>query len=345
MNRAESARALEGWFVREARGLPWRTTPRDPYRSLISEFMLQQTQVSRVLEKFGVFLERFPDVRTLAAAPEEDVLGVWSGLGYYSRARRLHAAARAIVDRFDGRVPSDVEDLVSLPGVGKYTAGAIASLVFGVRTPIVDGNVQRVLIRLHGEEFALGTPSTEKWAWSQASAHVESCASPALFNEGLMELGATVCTPKGPRCSACPLAPHCEAFASGRQEDVPLPKPRGKKKDAFHALALVVRDGRVLLTRRPAAGLWAGMWSPPSVEVEAKAPTHRALREAFGVRDLEEAGGFVHETTHRRVHIACYRVRGEFKGSWFGADEVERIAISNAHARVVKMALGTPDRP
>ncbi|MFG0315432.1 MAG: A/G-specific adenine glycosylase, partial [Phycisphaerales bacterium] len=197
---AALTRALEAWFRASARELPWRTDTRDPYRSLVSELMLQQTQVSRVIEKFGPFLERFPTVEALAAAPEDDVLAAWSGLGYYRRARLLHACAKAIVEHHDGVVPDSLDDLLELPGIGRYTAGAIASMVFGQRAPIVDGNVARVLLRVHNKPVPQTEKTTIDWAWQRAEELVGACDDPAVFNEAMMELGATVCVPKGPRC-------------------------------------------------------------------------------------------------------------------------------------------------
>ncbi len=213
------AARLESWFRKQARPLPWRVVDRrsgrrNPYRALVAEVMLQQTQVGRVLEKYGPFLRRFPTVRALAAADEQEVLAAWSGLGYYRRARLLHCAARAIVERHRGRIPDDAAALRALPGVGRYTAGAIASIVFGRAEPIVDGNVRRVLLRIEGRAVRAKRDGNDGWCWDQAGRLVKSAASPAVFNEALMELGATVCVPRGPKCVACPIAAWCASFDS-----------------------------------------------------------------------------------------------------------------------------------
>jgi A/G-specific adenine glycosylase len=334
------AGAVEDWFRENARALPWRPTPvdgaREPYVSLVSELMLQQTQVSRVLEKFGPFLERFPTVESLAAAPEADVLAAWSGLGYYRRARLLHAAAKAVVDRHGGVFPDDPAALRALPGVGRYTAGAIASIVFGRREPILDGNVERVLLRLHGNDAPPKDKATQDWAWQEAARLVEESQSPGVLNEGLMELGATVCTPASPRCPACPLQTTCRAFAEGRTAEIPRPKPRAKQKDWFMA-CFVVEDGpRVLVETRGADGLWAGMVQPPTAE-GAAAIDAPAAAERLGVRVLSETDRFVHVTTHRRVALSVFSaalVADRAGARWVTRDELAGLALSNAHRRV-----------
>lgn len=349
MSQQEIARAIEGWFIKHLRPLPWRETGsdglRDPYRSLVSEFMLQQTQVSRVLEKFAPFIERFPSVRSLAASDEHDVLAAWSGLGYYSRARRLHAAAKAIVERHDGEVPSDVESLRSLPGVGRYTAGAIASMVFHQREPLVDGNVQRVFVRLHDEEMRLGVSATERWAWDRAGELVEICDRPGVLNEGLMELGATVCTPRGAKCSVCPVLSWCDALETGRQEELPLPKPRANRRDVWHGVALCVEDDRILLVRRPDQGLWAGMWAPPTLERDDRSPTVDEVGTFIGGAAQPEHE-FTHETTHRSVRFVVFEAESwepafeeQASTGWFTLSEAERLALSNAHVKIIRRAL------
>lgn len=315
---------------------------RDPYVALVSELMLQQTQVSRVLEKFGPFLERFPTVRALADAPEADVLAAWSGLGYYRRARLLHAAAKAVVERHDGVFPQDADALRALPGVGRYTAGALGSIVFGRRVPILDGNVERVLLRVHGNDAEPKDRATQDWAWAWAEELVAAADAPGVLNEGLMELGATVCTPGAPRCGACPLRGVCVALAQGRVDEIPRPKPRAKQKDWFVVCFVVERGGKVLVETRGVSGLWAGMVQPPSVEggeavgVEAAA---RALRVVAGAVVDE----FVHTTTHRRVRFTV--VRGEAEAGpgqrWATRAEVGGMGLSNAHKRVLGL---TPRR-
>ncbi|MCC5823648.1 MAG: A/G-specific adenine glycosylase [Planctomycetes bacterium] len=300
--------------------------------------MLQQTQVSRVLEKFGAFMGRFPTVFDLAAASEEDVLAAWSGLGYYRRARLLHAAAKAVVERHGGVFPDDPDALRALPGVGRYTAGALASIVFGRRVPIVDGNVERVLLRLHGNDAPPKDKQTQDWAWARAAELVDGAGSPGVLNEGLMELGATVCTPSAPRCPACPLRGACAAFGQGRTDEIPRPKPRAKQKDWFVA-CFVVEDGdRVLVETRGAEGLWAGMVQPPSVEGAEPLALDAAARSA-GVTPGREIDRFVHVTTHRRVLFVVASgsvgATGVMEGRrWVTRGALAGLALSNAHRRV-----------
>ena len=338
---AALTRALEAWFRASARDLPWRTDHRDPYRSLVSELMLQQTQVSRVLEKFGAFLERFPTVEALASAPEDDVLAAWSGLGYYRRARLLHACAKAIVEHHAGKVPESVEELLELPGIGRYTAGAIASMVFGQRAPIVDGNVARVLLRVHNKPVPQAEKATVEWAWQRAEELVESCNDPTVFNEAMMELGATVCVPKGPRCLQCPISDQCGALAAGTTESIPLPKPKAKQKHLYCA-SVVVRDGDTLhLEQRPSSGMWAGMYQLPTLEREDRAHKPGDL-EAAGLTDAEHIESFTHITTHRIVEFAVYRADtpAQRPDNWtkHPISALETLAISNAQVKALRIA-------
>lgn len=332
------ARTLSQWFARQARELPWRTTPRDPYRSLVSEAMLQQTQVARVLEKFEPFVTRFPTVRALAKADEHDVLAAWSGLGYYRRARHLHAAAKAIVERHAGNVPSDVDSLLALPGIGRYTAGAIASIVFGESAPIVDGNVRRVLVRLEGVD--LDERAAERWSWERAEQLVSAASDPAAFNEGLMELGALICTPKSPACDECPLRRDCIAYAQGLQEELPRPRKRGPVREIHHGV-LVVRDGagRLLVERRPSKGLWAGMWQAPTIEGD-HSPTAAEVRKLIGVRQSTLRERFTHQTSHRTVQFSVWeavvqRVLEVEGRHWIEPRELAGFALANPHRRIL----------
>ena len=331
-------RRLERWFSEAARELPWRRVTRggrrDPYRSLVSEAMLQQTQVARVLERFDGFVERFPSVRALASAEQDDVLAAWSGLGYYRRARLLHEAARAIVADHGGRVPRDVEALRALPGVGRYTAGAIASMVFGQREPIVDGNVRRVIVRLKGRE------GDDAWVWQRAGALVGASHEPGVFNEALMELGGLICTPRAPRCVACPLRAECVAHREGRAEAIPAPKA-GKARRVLHHASVVVRDGRgrTLVEQRGDGGLWARMWQAPTLEGEDEAGAGDVAL-AMGLAEATLRERFTHQTTHRRVEIAVWegrlgRGRRPTRGRWADRREIESLALSNPQRRIL----------
>lgn len=329
-----AASKLEAWFARSARDLPWRIEPRDPYWSLVSEFMLQQTQVSRVLEKFEPFLERFPSIEKLASADEEAVLAEWSGLGYYRRARMLHACAKAIVERHSGVIPSDVDELMPLPGIGRYTAGAMASMVFKERQPLVDGNVVRVLQRLHNNPSQQTDPKTVKWAWERATDLVESSTEPGVLNESLMELGATVCTPKRIRCDQCPVSDQCGSRKHGTTESVPPPKPRAKRKELFCASVVVVEGDRVLVEQRPVDGLWGNMWQVPTIERDDRPAAAQEIHE-----DAELIESFVHQTTHRIVRFEVFRSRGYQIGSdqsFMDRDQIRALGVSNAQMRILR---------
>lgn len=305
--------------MRSARALPWRAAGadgrRDPYHALVAETMLQQTQVSRVVERFAAFLARFPTAADLARADEHEVLALWSGLGYYRRARGLHAAARCIAE-MGGAVPGDAPTLRTLPGVGRYTAGAIASIVFGEPEPIVDGNVTRVLMRLEGRDEDPRSAGAVRACWERAGALARAAhrsrargVSVGVFNEGLMELGALVCTPRAPACGQCPLAGECSARRAGRQSEIPARSAPAPRKD-LHAASLLAADarGRLLVERRPARGLWAGLWQAPTVESDVPIPLERAA-VAFGVARecLICHDAFVWKTTHRAVRFVVYR--------------------------------------
>lgn len=321
------------WFAAAGRPLPWRTEPRDPYRSLVSELMLQQTQVSRVVERFQEFVRRFPTVEHLSRADESRVLALWSGLGYYRRARHLHAAAGEIVSRFGSRVPETVSELMTLPGVGRHTAGAISSIVFGRPEPIVDGNVARVLIRVEGRDVA--SDEGAAWAWERASGLVRLAQSdPGRFNEGLMELGATVCLPKSPRCGECPLRRECRALAAGAQDRIPRPRAVAARSRVFCA-AVVVQDdrGRLLVERRDSSGMWAGLWQAPTLEGRARA--RRATVERWIGAPAQRIERFDHGATHRDLEFEV----------WSAAGPVSRAgAVYKSPREIAGLGLSSPMR-
>lgn len=350
------AAPLERWFAGSARDLPWRRQ-RDGYRALVSELMLQQTQVARVVEKFEPFLRRFPTPAALAEAPEDAVLALWQGLGYYRRARLLHAAAKAIVERHGGEVPSDPEALRALPGVGRYTAGAVASIVFGRRVAIVDGNVTRVAQRVAARPGHAADPNIVAWAWDEATRFAARAERPGVANEALMELGATVCTPMAPRCGSCPLASLCAARREGLVDTIPAPKPRAARKSLVFVAACIRRaDGAVLLEQRARGGLWGGLWQPPSIEDpdgEALAPEAAARRLGFDMA-LEPRGVVPFQTTHREIRFVVFAgsVRGkaaqlETGGRRFVTEgALADTALSNAAKKVLDAAVAavTPSR-
>jgi len=337
------ADALERWFTRHARDLPWRHG-RSGYAALVSEAMLQQTQVMRVIEPFRAFMRAFPTVQALAAADEQHVLAMWRGLGYYRRARYLHGAARLIVERFGGRVPAAIGDLRSLPGVGRYTAGAIASIVFGQPEPAVDGNVRRVLARLEARH---GAGSDDEWAWSRAAGLARAARKPGVVAEALMELGAMICTPArpnggAPRCDVCPLAKWCEARHRGVQAEIPSPAARPRRSTIYLHAVIVRRGGRVRLEQRPDRGLWSRMWQPPTIESPRKLTPSRLISAlAVPVDHLRRRATFEHLTTHRRLVFEVYETTTRARrGVWRDVHDLDDLPMSNAHRRALACVIG-----
>lgn len=276
-------RELLDWYARGHRDLPWRAD-RDAYRILVSETMLVQTTVAAVVPYFERFLRRFPDVFALADADEADVIKAWEGLGYYRRARQLHAAARAIARDHGGVVPDDLAGLLALPGVGRYIAGAVLSFAYDRPAPIVEANTQRVLARLLAWGEDLKTTRSQARLWDAAERLV-SPDRPGDFNQAIMELGATVCTPKGPMCLICPIAPECSARAAGLQDRIPAASARPKPVDVEEACALVVRAGRLLVVRRGPGSLWEGFWEFPTIHQSGADPAGRSFGEPVGLED------------------------------------------------------------
>jgi len=304
-------RALVTWYRNNKRDLPWRRT-HDPYAIWISETMLQQTRVEAVIPYWERWMKRFPDVAALATADADDVMGHWAGLGYYSRARNLHAAARTVVEELGGELPDDVAGLRDLKGVGRYTAGAVASIAFDRPAPVVDGNVARVLTRLLEIREDVASPSVVERLWKEAAALARG-PNPGDLNQALMELGATVCTPRAPHCSDCPLTRCCGARAAGDPETMPVKQPKASPRRVEAVCALVCRRGRALAVRRPPHGLLGGLWELPGGELEqveaAEKGLARSLRERVGldVKGVERVGSVRHVFTHRVLELTVFR--------------------------------------
>lgn len=356
-----AARRLLGWYEVHQRALPWRSAP-SPYRVWISEVMLQQTRVATALPYFARWMARFPDVEALARAPLEEVLEVWSGLGYYQRARTLHRAAQELVASRGGQLPEDLEGLLALPGVGRYTAGAIASIAYELPAPIVDGNVIRVLCRIFGLEGDPRASPLHERLWALAEALIPPGRA-RDFNQSLMELGALVCSPRGPSCGACPVAEVCVARQQGRAEELPQRKPKRAPRPVLWGAAVLERgQGEWLMAQRPAEGLFGGLWELPTAEV-GESPDDPSAARACGeaLRERLRALGFVvevgealrpvvHLLTHLRLTFLPVRVRvvGEVAATapaptqWVSASQVEGLALSSAMRRVIQEALLQP---
>ncbi len=358
-------KALGAWYRRHARDLPWRRT-RDPYAILVSEMMLQQTQVATVRPYFERFVQALPDFAALAAADEEQVLRLWEGLGYYRRARQLHRAAGVIVRQYGGRFPRDVEAAQRLPGVGRYTAGAVLSIAFDLPVPILEGNTTRLFSRLLGYRQDPWSSEGQRILWAFAEA-VLPARHAGRFNQALMELGSLVCTRRTPRCESCPAASLCAARREGLQSEIPRPRPRPATRSLCQA-AVVVRHGRrVLLRRFGPQERWAGLWDFPRVELPAgghgaacSPPSEilvAAVQRLTGVliRPGRHLGTLRHQVTRFRITLECYeafRVSGRLRRGtelrWVPVHELAKYPLSSPGrklARLVSSAPGNPDLP
>jgi len=343
-------RALLTWFRTHARPLPWRGA-RDPYPIWVSEVMLQQTQISTVIPYYQRFLEHFPALPDLAKAPLERVLELWSGLGYYRRARHLHQAAQMVIEKLGEKFPEDYVGLRALPGIGDYTARALLSMAFNQPFAVLDGNVARVVARLlalrghlHQSQFR-GTVETEL-------AKLLSRRKPGNFNQAVMELGQTLCLPRGPRCSACPLKPWCRAFRSSHPEAFPLPRPRRAGESRDLAAALLRRGARVALVRGLEEGLLDDLWNFPSALGGSPAEARERLREKLyrltgsPISLGEPAAEFLHGITYRAIRARIYPVEGPFetkRGSvrWLPLPRLPGAAISQL-ARKIALKIQEP---
>lgn len=355
--KKEIGSALVRWFGENQRELPWRSRP-EPYRVWVSEIMLQQTRVSTVIPYYESWMKRFPTLQSLSDADMDDVLGQWAGLGYYRRARLLHKGARFVVEELGGEIPGDVRGLLKVPGIGRYTAGAIASIAFQRDAPIVDGNVIRVLCRIFGIDGEARSTPVQKRLWALAEELIPS-GEARDFNQSMMELGALVCSPKSPSCGSCPVLFACEAKKQGRVHELPVLKKAKKQKPVLVASAWVrrVRGGRseYLLVQRPMEGLFGGLWEAPTVDMgvlpsapDAARLSWEALKgrlESLGVKAaLREVPGssVVHLLTHLKMTILpfegeCVEVFQEVEGvRWVTLEEIDGVALSTAMKKVVK---------
>ena len=299
------------WYAMEGRSLPWRDNPA-PYAVWVSEIMAQQTRLETVIPYFKRWMAQFSDIASLATASQQEVLNAWEGLGYYRRARNLHKAAGVVVADFDGKLPQDNATLLSLPGIGRYTAGAILSIAFGQDEAAVDGNVKRVYARLFAVETAVNTPVGEKAIWALAEEHLPK-GQAGDFNQALMDLGAMICLPRNPDCSACPLADLCQAHLSGRLEDFPVKQPKKKVPHYIVTAAVIAgEDGTVLITQRPQDAMLGGMWEFPGGKQEPGENLEECLKReileelACRIEVHQPVGIFKHAYTHFKVTLHAF---------------------------------------
>ncbi len=342
---ASFAELLVAWQKRHGRHrLPWQQT-RDAYRIWLSEIMLQQTQVATVIPYYQRFLQRFPDVAALAAAPVEDVMVLWAGLGYYTRARNLHRCAQEVVAVHGGRFPDNVDALAALPGIGQSTAAAIAAFAYGARAAILDGNVKRVFCRVFGIEGFPGQASVERELWQRADSLLPAREIEA-YTQGLMDLGATVCTRSRPRCGDCPMQSRCVAHAGGRTAELPVRRPRKAVPEKSTVMLAVWHDDELLLEQRPPHGIWGGLLSLPELarfggadEVPGEGGLEGAVRQAlsvFGqVAAIEPLPPFDHAFTHYKLRVTPLRVQlasretqaGQSAYGWYAGQALARAAL------------------
>jgi A/G-specific adenine glycosylase len=378
LSKAVFSRRLLAWYDRCHRRLPWRADPAcgngdgngnghapglaatNPYHVLVSESMLQQTQVATVIPYFHRFIERFPTLADLAAADEQEVLRLWQGLGYYSRARNLQAAARMVVNEYAGELPRERDELLKLPGVGRYTAGAVSSIAFDRREPILDGNVIRVVCRLDKIQTDSRERTTQELLWRRAE-EILPGKRVGTFNSALMELGAMVCTPRSPQCLICPVRDHCEAFAARVQETIPAPR-KAKETPLLRRVTFCIRRGdQWLIEQRSARGRWAGMWQfvtlapEPADAPDVLDPMAKSLRARLPLRVVRprHIGVVTHGLTHRRYHfdvVACDASDAEptpdpaTPRAWTTRDGLSRYPLPRPHLKVTEMLEGLSEQ-
>jgi A/G-specific adenine glycosylase len=327
-----SQRVIEWQRTHGRHGLPWQGT-RDAYRIWLSEVMLQQTQVTTVLPYYRRFLERFPDVAALAAAPEGDVMALWAGLGYYARARNLHRAAKDVVERFDGRFPTRFDDLHTLPGIGRSTAAAIAAFSSGERRAILDGNVRRVLARHAAIPGDPASAAVLAEMWRVADSRLPD-GDIEPYTQGMMDLGADICT-RNPACLACPVSADCRARIEGRIAELPGKKKRGEVRRRRVAMLVVLAKGEVLLERRPPTGIWGGLWSLPEAPAEAAPAAVLESEWGLAAKSVDPLPPFEHAFTHFTLEVVPWRitlartsrVAGEREASWLPLSDIAGAAL------------------
>lgn len=341
----EFSHQILNWYHKHGRkDLPWQQNP-SPYRVWISEIMLQQTQVNTVIPYYQRFISTFPDVGKLAEASQDDVLSLWTGLGYYARARNLHKAAITLKNQYQSLFPESVDELVQLPGIGRSTAGAIASLAMNKKATILDGNVKRVLARSHCIEGWPGHTQTQKQLWSFAEQYTPDTHT-REYNQAMMDLGATVCTRAKPQCSKCPLKADCQAQITGQQKAFPQSKPKKNRPEKALALLMIINEaGEILLHKRPPRGIWGGLWSLPECQIDDSPQRYCENHLQIQATQLNQWETFHHDFSHYRLHITPVKIMAQTstKGiisraghiadsnnlNWFQPGEIHKLGLAS----------------
>lgn len=343
---------LLAWYDQNRRQLPWRGAPGispDAYHILVSEAMLQQTQVATVIPYFLRFIEQLPTLEALAGSNEQHVLRLWQGLGYYRRARNLHAASGKVYRLYGGQIPDTVEALLTLPGVGRYTAGAIASIAFNKRAPILDGNVARVLARWYAVDRPVTDSATRTRLWSLAESLVPK-NRPGDFNQAMMDFGATVCLARGPQCEKCPVVRQCLAKTKGCVERLPIQSKRRPPRPVTHHVLAIQKKGAYLFQQRPNTGLWSAMWQMPTIELEKPKSARIDQLQQWVAQNLgltinppRRSCGFRHQTTHRTIGFVLWttsvhagRLR-QGSGRWQRLNQLDELPLANPQRQIVKL--------
>lgn len=351
------AQALEDWYHQTARDLPWRHT-RDAYHIWLSEIMLQQTQVATVIPYYEKFLKQFPTVHDLAKADEGVVLKAWEGLGYYARCRNLHKAAKVVSTEHGGQFPDTLEGMASLPGIGQSTAGAILTFAKGQRHPLLDGNVKRVLSRLYNVSENVATSATQKKMWAQSTILLDGSSDPFTFNQAIMELGATLCTPKNPQCLICPVGTFCDAVKAGTQHERPV-KAAKKATPHHHIGAAVIwnTNGEILIQQRPKEGLLGGLWEFPGGKQEPnetlEETVHREISEELSIqlKLFNKVAEVKHAYSHFKITLHAYNallISGTPKPTaaddwqWVHPEQLRDFAFPKANIKVIDAVLSAP---
>ena len=343
LNKEKFQKKLLHWFKKNKRDLPWRKT-KDPYAIWVSEIMLQQTQVATVIPYFEKFLKTFPTIPHLANAPLSEVLKIWEGLGYYTRARNLHQASRIIGNQFNGRIPNTLTDLLNLPGIGRYTAGAILSIAFNKEAPILDGNVKRVLSRLFAISMNPGREKAAGFLWQISESLIpKGMASP--FNQALMDLGAMVCTPKDPQCIKCPFCDLCRGYLSGKPKSYPPPTIKKRIPHITAVSAVIEKDKKVLLNQRPPKGLLGGLWEFPNWTIDGQKNLMEYLNQKvksnlrLRVKCKVPLSTFKQTYSHFKLtlHVfQCQYLDGKISGRWVAIGNLNRLPMSRIHRRIAE---------